>query len=86
MSDQEMDQVDKEWLGSFVGKSIPEDAVIEGFFSIITWINADGERCWRVYNQFDQPVSTTVGILEMAQQQLMRDCVRFAGEGDEDDD
>lgn len=82
--DQDMDQVDRDWLDSFIGKSIPQDAVVEGFYSIITWIDPDGERCWRTYNQFDLPVSTLIGVIELAKHQLIKDCVRFPG-GEDDD-
>lgn len=80
----ELDKVDNEWLSSFQeanGGSIPDDAVVEGFFSIISWVNPDGSLGWRLYNALDRPTSTIVGLLEMAK----FDYMRAATESGEDD-
>lgn len=68
-----MDEVDRLWIGEFLGNSIPEDAIVEGFISIISWVNPDGSRGWRSYNTLDQPLSSILGLMEMAKFTLMND-------------
>lgn len=71
-----MDEVDQAWVSEFKGegsKSIPEGAIIEGFISIIKWINPDGSHDWRSYNTIDAPLSHILGLLQMAGFAMMQD-------------
>ncbi len=71
----QMDEDDRDWVSTFVSnegsKSIPPDAIIEGFISIISWFDSDGEKQWRHYNTIDAPLSHIIGLLEMTKHTLM---------------
>lgn len=80
----ELDEHDKAFIAGFMeenGGSIPAGAVVEGFISLISWVNPDGTLGWRLYNALDRPTSTVVGLLEMAK----FDYMRFATDSGEDD-
>ena len=62
----QMDEADQAWVDTFRGKSIPANAIVEGFVSVIAWMDEDGSRCWRSYTCLDAPLSHTLGLLEMA--------------------
>lgn len=66
-----MDDLDTQWVNSFIGSSIPEDAVVTGFVSVIEWIGSNGERQWRTYNTIDGPLSHIVGLMSMSQFEMM---------------
>lgn len=73
-----MDELDTLWVNGFVGdsinsKSIPEGAIIQGFYSIISWIDPEGNHQWRGYNTIDAPLSSILGLLQMAAHTLMVD-------------
>lgn len=63
----EPDDLDKAWLASIV----PEGCVALGFIGIASWIDTDGEEHWRCYSQIDAPISSAVGLLELAKLELI---------------
>lgn len=68
-----LDEDDRKWVDSFIGKSIPADSIVEGFISIICWIDGNGDRQWRHYIAMDSPLSNMLGLMTMAQHQMMID-------------
>lgn len=66
-----MDELDTAWVNSFIGSSIPEGSVVTGFVSVIEWIDPGGNARWRAYNTIDSPLSHILGLMTMAQFQLM---------------
>lgn len=59
-----MDDVDRAYLESW----LPEGAVVVGMVSAVTYMaaDADGALRWAVHCDMDAPVTTTLGLLEMA--------------------
>lgn len=71
-----MDEMDQKWVETFVGEedqSIPAGALIQGFISVISWIDEDGNFRWRLYNTLDLTLSNILGLLEMAKYTMMVD-------------
>lgn len=66
-----MDEADRQWLAAF--NDIPEGAIVEGFVSVISWINPDGSLGHRAYHCLNRPLSHVVGLLEMTQFKMMFD-------------
>lgn len=77
------DEADSAWLSEFIGKSIPDDAVVEGFISLISFVRPDGTLDYRMYNTLNKPTSSVVGLLEMAKYNLMVEASNH-NSGDED--
>lgn len=69
-----MDDLDREWVNAFIGsdKSIPDGAIVEGFISVISWIDEAGNRKHRHYNTIDAPLSHIIGLLDIAKYELLR--------------
>lgn len=64
-----MDEADQEWVRMFQSgdtPTVPPDAIIQGFVSVISWMNPDGTFGWRAYNTIDAPLSHVLGLMEMA--------------------
>jgi hypothetical protein len=64
-----MDEHDEAWLDSFKAGAdgrIPEDAIIEGFVSVVAWTTPDGESNWALYDVLGWRTSGIVGLLQMA--------------------
>lgn len=63
-----MDNLDQMWINGFVSEtgSIPPGSFIEGFISVISWVDPGGHRQWRHYNTLDLPLSGVLGLLDMA--------------------
>lgn len=63
-----MDDIDKAFLDSI----LPDGAGMAGFVTVASWINQEtGALQWRVYSQIDVPVSTSLGLLELAKLELI---------------
>jgi hypothetical protein len=65
-----MDDQDRAWVASF-GRRIPEDAFVEGFVTVIAYTTPEGDSEWCFYNALPWRTSGTVGLLEMAKQQVV---------------
>lgn len=61
------DEIDKAWLASIV----PDGCLATGFVGIAHWIDPEGAEHWRVYSQIEAPISTTIGLLELAKLELI---------------
>jgi len=70
MSDNpEIDKEDAAWLSGFLGKSIPAEAVIEGFVAVISYMGPDGGMYWKPYATIDNGIRC-VGLLTAAATQM----------------
>ena len=72
----ELDPTDQ----AYVDELVPDGCMYVGHLSIVEWITPDGDSRWRVYSQMDQPVSSIVGMLEMAKLHM---CARLPPESSE---
>ena len=43
-----------------------DEAIVNGYVFVLSWVDAEGEQRWRCYVNSELPVSGTVGLLEMA--------------------
>lgn len=71
-----MDEIDTQWVESFIGEkthSISPGSMIQGFVSIISWIDEDGNYKWRMYNTIDAPLSNILGLMDMAKHTMLMD-------------
>ena len=51
----------------FVESVIPKGAIAEALIAVVSWIDPDdGTQRWHVYCQSDLPMSSNVGLLEIA--------------------
>lgn len=64
---------DQRWLDTFRGKSIPEDAYIEGMICIIPFVTADGKSMWRHYITTSMSFSGVLGHVELFKYALLRE-------------
>lgn len=75
-----MDDVDQQWVNGFIGDgssaAIAEGSIIQGFLSIISWIDPEGNHRWRSYNTIDAPLSNILGLLEMTKYVMLTDNTR----------
>lgn len=71
-----MDEVDLAFVESFRERAITDTGAfgMPGFLAIITWIGEDGSLKYRVYNQLDQPLSSCLGMLQLASINLVERC------------
>jgi hypothetical protein len=67
---------DFDWADRRIAKDIvPDDVFVTDMLIIVTWMDADGEDYWRLYNATrDCKVSAKVGLLELAKFQLVKRC------------
>jgi hypothetical protein len=61
----DLDAADTEWINSFIGTSIAEGSTIDGFVSVISWIDPEGEMRWRLYSTIDNAIRS-IGLLTAA--------------------
>lgn len=61
------DEIDKAFLASIV----PDGCVGMGFVAIVAWINEEGAQLWRVYSQMDAPLTSTLGLLRLAELEMV---------------
>jgi hypothetical protein len=59
------DEADSQWLSSFMGQSIPTGATIEGFVSVISYMDDEGEMRWRMYSTIENAIRA-IGLLTAA--------------------
>lgn len=74
--DEFMDEADIAWVNQFLecnGGKIPDGSVIDGFISIISWTDPDGNMQWRSYNTLNRPLSMILGLLTMCGHSMMMD-------------
>lgn len=45
---------------------MPEECIPQGFIAVFSFLAPDGSQCWRTYNQLDVPLSSVLGLLELA--------------------
>lgn len=57
-----MDEADLAFQASLV----PEECIPQGFIAVFSFLAPDGSQCWRTYNQLDVPLSSVLGLLELA--------------------
>lgn len=82
------DEIDKAWLESIV----PEGCISDGFVAIVSWMDQEGKPFWRVYSQINVPLSTTLGLIELAKLEMVARSdtglpLRYPHlDGDDDDD
>lgn len=64
---RQMDEADQQWVAAFQGgdePTIPTDAIIEGFVSVITYIDPEsGKTKWVAYNTVSEDKTRVVGLL-----------------------
>lgn len=68
-----MDEDDAKWVSTFVGSSIAEGSLIQGFVACISYIDPEGNPCWKMYNSLDAPMAQLVGLFEMGKNEIMTD-------------
>jgi hypothetical protein len=78
-----LDTEDERWASTFVGQSIPEGSTIDGFVSVISWVDPEGNLRWRSYTTFDSGVQS-VGLLTMAAAELTYDTIKQSSEESDD--
>lgn len=84
----DLDDCDIKFIDSFReengGCTIPANSLVDGFITIISWMEPDGSKGWKLYHALDRPTSTVVGLLEMAKFEYLRDASEGSrGEDDE---
>lgn len=60
---------------------VPDGCVLQGFIVVATWIDAEGESRWQVYDQLDSTLSSRIGLLEMAKAAMLT-CSGYMDDGD----
>lgn len=76
-----MDEADQQWINTFIGgERVPAGSVVQGFTTIISFIDPQGNNGWDVYNTIDAPLSHILGLMTMAQFKMMHDNYRVLDE------
>ncbi len=65
-----MDAVDQAFQASLV----PDESIPQGFIAVFSYVAPDGSQCWRTYNQLDAPLSSVLGLLELAKLDVIARC------------
>lgn len=81
-----MDDVDRAYLDSF----IPEGSIVIGMVTVVSFIppGSDGALAWRVHNDIDAPLTSALGLLELAKLDLVarsNSGLPFSYQKDDDD-
>lgn len=83
-----MDEIDQAWIREFQQgdtPTIPPEAIIQGFVSIISWMNPDGTMGWRSYNTIDATLSHVLGLMDMAKHTMLVNNTITTGSENEDE-
>jgi len=59
-------------LSQDLSEWVPSAAVITDAVAVVAFIDADGNAAFRVLCDSDAPVSTTIGLMELAKAHLLR--------------
>lgn len=51
---------------AFQASLVPDECIPQGFLAVLAFVAPDGTQCWRTYNQLDAPLSSVLGLLELA--------------------
>jgi len=46
-------------------------AIVNGYVFIASWVDGEGQQRWRCYTNCDIPVSSVIGLLEMAKLDIL---------------
>lgn len=67
-----MDAADELWVQGFIGSSIPEGSLIQGFVTSIAYLDPNGIPSRRMYSSMDESLSSVMGHLELAKMDIYR--------------
>lgn len=82
------DEADRAWLDSFIPAKMPDGAIIQGYMLVVSFINPEtGESCWFAHRPMDAPISSCLGLMQMASFDMMiqNTTVHVKTEGDDDE-
>jgi hypothetical protein len=65
--DEQMDAADAAWLATM----IPEGCVSQGFISVVVFFDGEGEMKYKVYSQMEAPLTSCLGLLELAKMDMI---------------
>lgn len=69
------DAADVAWLRSFTpaegGHRLPDGAIVQGVIAVVSFIAMSGEQQWMLWHNADLPISSSVGLLELAKLKLI---------------
>lgn len=67
----DLDAIDSEYVKS----RVPEGAIVIGLLSIVSFADPEtGELQWKLFMDVDAPISTCVGLLELAKIEAVARC------------
>lgn len=83
-----MDKADEEWLTGFVGEDriIKPDDMITGYIAVIAYVDKDGNNHFRKHNALDAPLSSVVGLLDLAKHEWLMDNTAISSKQIRDED
>lgn len=63
------DELDRAYVDAI--KAIPDGSFVQGLMSVVSFVDPDGNNCWRFVHSVEMPASQAVGLLHMASVEMM---------------